>query len=72
MREGSGTIESPLPLLGNPVEREIFVRLQRVAEEIPRFEGKRRAVPAGQPTQRLIEGALQDDIYSGILGRHDI
>lgn len=66
-------VTRPVRLLALARERresEVFLELERVAEQVPRLAGQGRAVAVGDPAEGVESLPLEDDIHTGVLGWH--
>ncbi len=70
--ESRRSVEGPLALLSDPRESDVLVRLERVSKEIARLRREGRAFPPRKPTQRVVDGTLEDDVHTRVLRRHKV
>ena len=70
VRQSGTPVHGPVPLLGDAGQAEIFVSLDRVAQEVTCLGRQRGALPARKTPERVVQGTLKDHVDARVLRRH--
>ena len=62
--------QRPLALRCDLCQREVLMRLERIAEKVARLCRQRRAFTAGKPSERVVHRTLKNDIHARVLRWH--